>query len=106
MKMNIKALFEDIYSKKDRERNCGDSCLFFDKSGEETVPSFAQAIIIQYRVMRVLHALGWRISKKDGFPILYEAINKYAHEACKEGKVNEEDISDPKKFFSIRNLKA
>lgn len=102
--MNIKELFKDLYSKKNEQGSCGPECLFFNNTGEETVPNFAQATVIQHRVMRRLHSLGWRMKRKDGFGVLHEEINKSAHEACKEGMVNERDVEDPAKFFSVRNL--
>ncbi len=100
-------IFLHVYSKNSRYKLnycCGDDCLFYIDNLTPKQLSFMHAILIQQRIMRLIHKKGYRIKRNHTYASLTEEIDRNAHLACKLGAVNESHFCNPDYHFSISNM--
>lgn len=82
----------------DKRPACSNGCLFYDLAGNKKPIGLHDTMIINYRVMRHLHKVGWKLKVNNFHPLTDEiAIN--GHIACESGPIA--GMEEP---FSVTNL--
>lgn len=103
---NWNNLYPGVYKKNSKKniKYCGQHCLFYKDANTPNQLSCKEALLIQQRLMRILHSEGFKLKRKGSLAPLYDAINKKAHLACLKGQLDFSEWGNQEKYFYINNL--
>lgn len=103
---NWNNLYPGVYKKNSKKniKYCGQHCLFYRDATTPNQLSCREAILIQQRLMKIIHIKGFRLKKRSALSPLYDEINRCAHLACLKGPLDFSEWGNPEKYFSINNL--